>query len=70
MYVGLIVKDECVRSVKNQASKVEQVDFTTSSRVPCEKQPAKRPHVEHMTGRGIVVPGCHFRDCLAGRANP
>ena len=27
MYVGLIVKDECERSVKNQVSKVEQVDI-------------------------------------------
>ena len=51
MYMGLIVRDECERSVKNQASKVEQVDFVTSSRLSCEKQPAKEPHVEHMTGR-------------------
>ena len=34
MYVGLIVRDECERSVKNQASKVEQVDFATVSREP------------------------------------
>ena len=27
MYMGLIVRDECERSVKNQASKGEQVDF-------------------------------------------
>ena len=32
MYVGLIVRDEYKRSVKNQASKVEQVDFATISR--------------------------------------
>ena len=32
MYVGLIVRDECERSVKNQVSKVELVDFATSSR--------------------------------------
>ena len=38
MYVGLIVRDECERSVKNQVSKVELVDFVTSSReVTCEK---------------------------------
>ena len=42
MYVGLIVKDECERSVKNQASKVEQVDFATSLRQSREKQPSKR----------------------------
>ena len=30
MYVGLFVRDECERSVKNQASKVESVDFATS----------------------------------------
>ena len=51
MYVGLIVRDKCERLVKNQASKNEQVDFTTGSRVACEKQPAKKPLVEHMTGR-------------------
>ena len=32
MYVGLIVRDEYERSVKNQASKVEQMDFVTASR--------------------------------------
>ena len=51
MYVGLIVRDECERSVKNQASKDEQVDFATSSWVAREKQPAKKPHVEHMIER-------------------
>ena len=51
MYVGLIVRDKCERSVKNQVSKNEQVDFTTSSRVAREKQLAKKPLVEHMTGR-------------------
>ena len=51
MYVGLIVRDECERSVKNQASKDKQVDFMTGSRVARKKQPAKRPGVEHMAGR-------------------
>ena len=51
MYVGLIVRDEGERSMKNQASKVESVDFATSSRVAHEKQPAKRPRVAHMIGR-------------------
>ena len=38
MYVGLFVKDECERSMKNQASKDELVEFATSSReVTCEK---------------------------------
>ena len=41
--MGLIVRDECERSVKNQASKGKQVDFTTSLRVAHEKQPAKKP---------------------------
>ena len=57
MYMGLIVRDECERSVKNQASKVEQVDFATSSRLSREKQPAKRACVEHMTERWKVEPG-------------
>ena len=51
IYVGLSIRDECERSVKNRASKVESVNFETSSRVTREKQPAKRPRVEHMTGR-------------------
>ena len=29
MYVGLIVRDECKKSVNNQAPKVDQVDFAT-----------------------------------------
>ena len=31
MYVSLCVRDKCERSVKNQASKIESVDFATSS---------------------------------------
>ena len=42
MYVGLFVKDECERSMKNQASKDELVEFATSSReVTCEKATCK-----------------------------
>ena len=38
MYVGLYVRDECERSVKNQASKDESVQFVTSSQeATCEK---------------------------------
>ena len=51
MYVGLFIRDECEKLMKNQASNDELVEFTTSSQVAREKQPAKRPHVEHMTGR-------------------
>ena len=70
MYVGLFVRDECERSVKNQNSKVTLVDFVTGLQVACEKQPAKRPHVKHITERQRVVLDYHFRDCLARRANP
>ena len=38
MYMGLFVRDECERSVKNQVSKDESVDFATSSRLAHEKQ--------------------------------
>ena len=48
MYVGLIVRDEYERSVKTQALKNVQVDFTTISR---EAHPQKEPRVEHMTRR-------------------
>ena len=51
MYVSLSVRDKCERSVENQVSKVESVDFTIGSRVALEKQPARRPCVEYMTGR-------------------
>ena len=50
MYVGLFARDECERSMKNQASKDESMQFVTSSRVAREKQPAKRSHVENMIG--------------------
>ena len=42
MYMGLIVRDKCERSIKNQASKDEQMDFATGSLVACEKQPTKK----------------------------
>ena len=48
MYVGLIVRDECERSMKTQASKNEQVDFAIVSQ---ETYTRKEPYVEHMTGR-------------------
>ena len=51
MYVGLFVRDECERSMKNQDSNDKLVEFMTSFQVACEKQPAKRPCVEHMIGR-------------------
>ena len=38
------------------------------SRVAHEQQPVKRSCVEHMTGRRIVMPDCHFCNCLTGRA--
>ena len=37
MYVDLFVRGECERSVKNQVSKVEQMDFATGLRVAREK---------------------------------
>ena len=38
MYVGLYVRDECERSVKNQASNDKLVQFANSSReATCEK---------------------------------
>ena len=66
MYVGLIVRDECERSVKTQASKNVQVDFVTGS---WEAYPQREPHVVHMTGRWRVVPDCTFCEYLASKAN-
>ena len=48
--MGLFVRDERERSVKNQASKDELVQFATRSRVAHKKQLVKRPSVKHMTG--------------------
>ena len=45
MYVELIVRDECERSVKTQASKDEQVDFVTGLRMSREKFTHKKSHV-------------------------
>ena len=50
MYVDLFVRDECEKSVKNQVSKYELVEFVTSSRVAREKQSVKRSRVENMIG--------------------
>ena len=48
MYVGLIVRDKCERLVKTQASKDEQMVFTSVLRVI---EPRKEPHAEHMIRR-------------------
>ena len=48
MYVGLFVRDEYERLVKNQASKGESVQLATNWRVPREKQSVKRPRVKHI----------------------
>ena len=42
MYVRLIVRNECEKLVKNQTSKVEQMDFTTGLRLSRDKQLVKR----------------------------
>ena len=68
MYVGLFVKDEYERSVKNQVSKDESVEFVTSSRVSHEKQPTKRPCVKYMTRSWRVIPSCQVRECFARMA--
>ena len=44
MYVGLYVRDECERSVKNQASKDESVQFATSSREATNKKAMCEAH--------------------------
>ena len=51
MYVGLIVRDECERSVKNQASKVEQVDFATALREATHKKATCKAHDWKMNSR-------------------
>ena len=45
MYVGLIVRDKCERSVKNQASKVDKEDFVTGSRLSHEKLTREKSHI-------------------------
>ena len=68
--MGLFIRDEWERSMKNQASKDELVEFVTISWVAYEKQPVKRPRVEYMIGRWRVVSSCQFREYFARRANP
>ena len=68
--MGLFVRDECERSVKNQASNDELVKFMTSLQVARKKQLVKRPYVEHMIGRWRVVSGCQFHECFARKAIP
>ena len=40
-----------------------------NSRLAREKQPMKRPCVEHMTRSWRVMSGCEFRECFARKAN-
>jgi len=42
MHVGLIVRDEYEKLVKNQVSKVEQMDFAIGSQLSHKKQPTKK----------------------------
>ena len=56
MYVSLFVRDESERSVKNQASKGESVEFMTSLQVASKKQSARRPRIEHMIRSWGVMP--------------
>ena len=51
MYMGLIIRDECERSVKNQASKDEQVDFVTGLREATRKKAMFRAHDWKMKSR-------------------
>ena len=51
MYVGLIVRDECERSMKNQVSKDEQVDFANSSREATREKAMCRAHDWKMKSR-------------------
>ena len=44
MYVGLTVRDECERLVKNQVSNVDQVDFVTVSREATHEKATCRAH--------------------------
>ena len=44
MYVGLSVRDECEKSVKNQVLKVEQMDFVTGSREVTREKATCRVH--------------------------
>ena len=66
MYVGLFVRDECERSVKNQTSKDESVESWQARK----KQPVKKPHVKHMTGGWRVMLGCEVCECCVRRAIP
>ena len=54
MYVGLIVRDECERSVKTQASNDKQMVFASVSWVA---DPRKESRAKHMIVRWRVVLG-------------
>ena len=45
MYVGLIVRDVCERSMKTQGSKDVQVDFATGLQLSCKKLTRENSHM-------------------------
>ena len=45
MYVGLIVRDVCERSMKTQGSKDVQVDFATGSQLSRKKLTRENSHM-------------------------
>ena len=45
MYVGLIVRDMCERSMKTQGSKDVQVDFATGSQLSRKKLTRENSHM-------------------------
>ena len=48
--MGLFVRDECVRLVKNQASKLDQCSSRLAREKLARRVTHERPHVKHITG--------------------
>ena len=70
MYVGLFVRDECERSVKNQVSKDESVQFATSlweatyEKVTCEAHDRKLKSHARLSSSQVFCEKAHLTKYL------
>ena len=62
MYVGLFVKDECERLVKNQASKDELVEFVISSQEATLEKATCEAHDWELKSRSKLSSSRVFRE--------
>ena len=68
IYVGLFVRDECERLVKNQESKKNQCNSWLALEKLARRVTLERPRVKHMNRSWRVMPSCQIREYFARKA--